>query len=246
MAEQELTNKELVEKLQALGVEDINPNATKAQLKEMLAKEEADPINAPVSMAMGHLPDAAAEGLPVPEATDPGPQTDMGKIMEAIGGVVKSVDDIGKRVARIENGGKDDFMGEMKQADVDSAQQSKSKADPRVVAIVEETLGIDFGVEILPNPNSPGFNFTVLVPQRLSPIPGSSRPVIDPATGEYKKDERGGQVEENYWPGDRRSRAVGSTDSFDLIRDHCNKVRAHIVTYYEKMKKPLPEFKLRG
>jgi hypothetical protein len=225
----ELTNKQLVEQLQELGVEDINPNATKIQLQAML-DEATKNANAPESKHPVKAPEGAS---------------DMEKIMAAISGLTSTVDTLAKDVDRMKTGGKNDFMNEIKQSDVDKAEESKSKADPRVVAIVEETLGIDFGVEITPNPNSPGFAFTVLVPQRLSPIPSSQRPVIDPATGAYKKDEHDMTVEESYWPGDRRSRAVGSTDSFDLIRDHCNKVRAHIVTYYEKMKKPLPEFKLR-
>lgn len=230
MAEQKkMTNKEMIEQLQNLGVTDINPNATQAVLKKML--DEAVDKQGPSD--------------DVPDEPPTGSDTD--KILAAISGLAGSVSELNKRVDKIETGGKNDFMNDMKQADVDKAAESKSKADPRVVAIVEEILGVDFGVEILPNPHSPGFNFTVLVPQRLSPVVGSQRPIIDPTTGQYKKDEiTGAAIEENYWPGDRRSRAVGSTDSFDLIRDHCNKVRAHIVTYYEKMKKPLPEFKLRG
>jgi hypothetical protein len=224
-----MTNKELISELQALDVEDINPNATKAQLEEMLSKaKDAKSI---------------VEAEEANEEQPSGPMTDMEKIMAALSGVATSVSAIEKRVNRIEEGGKNDFMNEVKEADIESANKSKSSADPRVVAIVEETLGIDFGVEVLPNPNNPGFQFTILVPQRLSPIPGAYRPVIDDETRQYKKDPK---TDEPYWPGDRRSRAIGSTDSFDIIRDHCNKVRAHIVTYYEKLKKPLPEFKLRG
>lgn len=228
MSDKEPTNKEMVAKLQELGVEDINPNATKAQLQELLAK-------AVISNDDAELAEPAEDS------------TDMEKLMAAIGGIAKNVEAINKRVDKIETGGKNDFMNEVKEKDVESAAESKKNADPRVVAIVEETLGIDFGVQIEPNPNSPGFQFTVLVPQRLSPIPGAQRPIVDPETGTYKKDPKTDIViEEDYWPGDRRSRAIGSTDSFDIIRDHCNKVRAHIVTYYEKLKKPLPEFKLRA
>lgn len=234
MSDKEPTNKEMVAKLQALGVEDINPNATKPQLQAMLDKAEAAHPGTPPDP--GQMP-----ALEVPQGGD------MAQIMSALSGIAGNLDTLAKRVDRIETGGKNDFMNEIKQSDVDKATESKSNADQRIVAIVEEMLGIDFGVEVKPNPNSPSFNFTVLVPQRLSPIPGSSRPIIDPATGAYKKDEKTGEnVEEPWWPGDRRSRAIGSTDSFDIIRDHCGKVRAHIVTYYEKLKKPLPEFKLRG
>lgn len=242
MNEQELTNKQLVEKLQELGVDNINPQANKTQLKEMLDKAMAEKGPADNTQMTDDGTKSTLE-----QGSDSTPTTNMDKIMSALSGIATSVDTLNKRVTKIETGDKDAFMNEMKQEDVDSAAESKSKADPRVVAIVEEVLGVDFGVQIDPNPNSPGFQFTVLVPQRLSPIPGSTRPVVDKDTGEYKKDEKTETViEENYWPGDRRSRAIGSTDSFDIIRDHCNKVRAHIVTYYEKLKKPLPEFKLRG
>lgn len=228
MPDQQPTNKQLVEQLQALHVENVNPNANKATLTAMLseAQKKQQSANKPVQQ--------------------PSTNSDVQNILNAIGQVATSVEELNKRVTKIEDGGKNDFMNEVKQSDVDSATESKAKQDPRIVAIVEEILGIDFGVEVVPNPNSPGFNFTVLVPKRLSPIPSSTRPILDTETNQYKKDAKTGQVvEETYWPGDRRSRAIGSTDSFDLIRDHCNKVRAHIVTYYEKLKKPLPEFKLK-
>lgn len=227
MAEQEMTNKQMIEQLQNMGVENINPNANKTQLAKMLSEAA---LTTPVTN----------------QESESTPKSDFGQIMAAITGLAKAVESVTADVKRIKEGGKNDFMNEVKERDIEQASESKKNADPRVVSIVEETLGVDFGVSIEPNPNSPGFNFTILVPQRLSPIPGASRPVIDPATGAYKKDEKTGDViEENYWPGDRRSRAIGSTDSFDIIRDHCNKVRAHIVTYYEKLKKPLPEFKLK-
>lgn len=221
----DLTNKELVEQLQAAGVQDINPNASKAQLLEMLAKTE------PLGKVEGILEE---------------PKSDMDKIMAAISSIATSVEAIDKRVNQIETGGKDNFKNEMNQHDVDSAETTKKSINPKVVQIVEETLGIDFGIEMEANKNNPGWLFTILVPKRLSPISESSRPVIDPESGGYKKDKFDNVVEEQYWPGDRRSRAVGDADSFDMIRSQCNLIRAHIVTYYEKLKKPLPEFKLKG
>lgn len=222
----ELKNKEIIAKLQELGVQNINPTATKPQLLDMLAK---------------------AQGGTVQSSTTTGePKSDMERIMAALGGLAENVEKINQRVTKMEDGGKNDFKMDIKQDDIDSATESKKNADPRVVEIVEQTLGVDFGVKMEQNPNSPGFTFTVLVPKRLSPIPTSTRPIVDSETGAYKIDPKMNSViEEPYWPGDRRSRAVGSTDSFDLIREHCNKVRAHIVTYYEKAKKPLPEFKLK-
>lgn len=224
MNENGLTNKELVAQLQELGINDINPNATKAQLQEMLSK--------------------ASSGQ---QTNQPTPSSDIEKIMAAINGLATTIKSVSDDVQRMKDGGKNDFMNEMKADDVKKADESKKNVHPKVVEIVEQTLGVDFGIEVLPNLNSPGFNFTIMVPKRLSPIPDSTRPILDNEIGGYKKDPKTQMViEEVYWPGDRRSRAVGSTDSFDLIRDHCNKVRAHIVTYYEKLKKPLPEFKLKA
>jgi len=244
MAEREMTNKEMVEQLQNMGVENVNPNATKEVLKKMLA--EHTPQAGPASSENPPTQEETKQEEPTGTVSEPAPASDTAQILAAIQGLATSVDGLNKRVTRMETGGKNDFMNEMKEADVEAASESKKDADPRIVSIVEEILGVDFGVEIIPNPNAPGFQFSVLVPKRLSPIPGSTRPVLDPETGAYKKDPKTGEVvEEDYWPGDKRSRAVGSRDSFDLVRDHCNRVRAHIVTYYEKLKKPLPEFKLR-
>lgn len=232
MTDKELTNKELIEQLQALGIQDINPNATKAQLQAML---DSAPGGKDSKIDLQEMPEELAKTA-----------SDIEQIMAAIGGVAKSVETLNQRINKIEDGGKNDFKNEMSQDDVDTANNSKKTINPKVVQIVEETLGIDFGIEMEANKNNPGWNFTVLVPKRLSPIPQSTRPVIDKDTGSYSKDKFENVIEETYWPGDRRSRAVGDADSFDMIREHCNRVRAHIVTYYEKLKKPLPEFKLKG
>lgn len=217
-----IKKEDLIARLQELGAENINPNSGKAELQEMLAKLEQ------------------------PKPPETAPKTDIQMLMEAVSGLVANVKSINDEMSRMKEGGKNDFKNDMKQEDVDEAAKMKANLNPKVVQIVEEILGVDFGIEVIPNPDSPGFQLTVLVPKRLSPIEGSTRPVINPETGVYKKDPKTDlPIEESYWPGDRRSRAVGSTDSFDLIREHCNKVRAHIITYYEKARKPLPEFKIR-
>lgn len=225
MVTKDSTNSEIVSFLQEKGVE-VNPNAKKANLLEQLAKVQAGPAKTMSSSSA--------------------PQTDMEKLMGMMGTIMTKIDSIDKRVTSVETNGKGDFKLSVKESDVVSAAESKKNVDERIVKIVEDVLGVDFGVEVLPNPNSPGFQFSVLVPERLSEVKRSTRPVIDIETGEYKLDPKTKRVvEEEYWPGDKRSRAIGSTDSFDVIRDQCNRVRAYIISYYEKNKRPVPEFRLR-
>ena len=65
--------------------------------------------------------------------------------------------------------------------------------------------------------------------------------------GEYKIDPKTkAKVVEEYWPGDRRTRAISSYQSYYAIKEWCEKVRAYIVTSYQKKSRPIPEFKLRS
>lgn len=149
------------------------------------------------------------------------------------------------RITRIETGGVNDFMGDALPEDVQAAQEGRAGIDPKITKVVDEILGSDFGIEISDNIDHPGFLFTLIVPQRLSGMPMSQRPVYEEGSREYKKNEYGEVVMEDYYPEDRRSRQIGSTQSYDAIRDHCNKVRGNIVGFYQKMKRPIPEFKLK-
>ncbi len=149
------------------------------------------------------------------------------------------------RITRIETGGVNDFMGGAREEDIQAAQEGRVGIDTKITKVVDEILGSDFGVEISDNIDHPGFLFTVIVPQRLSGMPISQRPVLEEGSREYKRNEYGEIVMEDYYPEDRRSRQIGSTQSYDAIRDHCNKVRGNIVGYYQKMKRPIPEFKLK-
>lgn len=233
---------QLVKKLQAMGV-DVNPNAATKTLVKKLQEAELSTSGQPVGGPVGNQP---TDPIVPPVLQESEPNSDMQKLLNMMSTVVKQVDGMDKRLKSVESNGKGDFKLSVKESDVKSAEESKVGVDERIVRIVEDVLGVDFGVEITPNPNGPGFQFSVLVPERLSEIRRSTRPIPDPETGKYKLDPKTNQVvEEEYWPGDKRSRTVGSTDSFDVIRDQCNRVRAYIVSYYEKNKKPLPEFKLR-
>lgn len=233
---------EIIAELQKLGIE-VNPGKKQADLLEILMKAQN-----------GEAPSAGPEVSPIPRVMTSSPahpiaekqMSDTERIMNAISGVASSVDNLNKRVNRLETGGKDDFKLDVKTEDVQEASRGKESLDPRIVKIVEDTLGIDFGIEVKGNNDRPGFELTILVPQRLSNIQETFRPVRDEVTGQYKVDEKTKQViEEKYWPGDRRTIQLGSTASYELIQERCNRIRSFILSWYQKSNKPTPEFKIK-
>lgn len=174
------------------------------------------------------------------EASDP-----ASGLLDVLNSISTQLNRMEQRVTRIETGGVNAFMEEARPEDIQAAQEGRVGIDSKIIKIVDEILGSDFGIEISDNVDHPGFLFTLIVPQRLSSMPISQRPVRAGGPGEYKRDEFGNIVVEDYYPEDRRSRQIGSTQSYDVIRDHCNKVRGNIVGFYQKMKRPIPEFKLK-
>jgi len=173
-------------------------------------------------------------------------QSDMQKLMAMMGTVVTKVSTLEDRLKKVEGPDGNAFKSDAKDKDIETASASKVDIDERLVKIVEEVLGVDFGIQLDTFPDRPGFLFTVIVPERLSDVALSTRPVIDPETGKYKVQVDGiTPILEDYKPQDRRSRAIGSTQSYDAIRDHCTKVRSYLVSYYQKMSKPLPEFRIK-
>lgn len=233
----DLLKPEIIEQLQDLGVE-VNPHAKREELLNTLkAKISSTPNLGSANTATISLSSEQPAAKPM---------TDMQRILGAVEGLANQVEFLNKRVGRFEDGGKNEFKNDVKSEDVAAADATKEKVDPKITKIVEDTLGIDFGVLIEGYTDRPGFMLTLLVPERLSPVPKGTRPVIDPATGTYKVDEKTGlNVEESYWPGDRRSRALGSSASYDVIQEHCNRVRANIVAFYQKLNRPLPEFRVK-
>lgn len=167
-------------------------------------------------------------------------------VKEAIVNLTKVLGSVDERLSKLEEKKEDAFRKGVTAEDVQSAKLTRSSIDPKISKIVDETLGEDFGVEIEPRKGQPGFLFTIIVPQRLSDVKVSSRPVVDAETGDYKKYPSGVVIEEEFWPQDRRSRMIGSHQSYDSIREHAVKVRAYIVAYFQKMSQPIPEFKLRA
>lgn len=168
---------------------------------------------------------------------------------EVLGSVTSALNKINQRLTALEvkSGAVDEsFKREAKEEDIIEASKLRVNVDPRVCKIVDEMLGEDFGIEMKPRDGMPGIDFTLVVPRRLSHVPESTRPVIDPETGGYKLQKDGKKpVEENYWPGDRRTKALSGNDSFDMIREHCERVRGYIVSYYQKLNRPLPQFKVK-
>lgn len=229
-----MTRKEIIEFLKGKKIE-FNPTLRLADLEALYKK---------------HTTVTESPGVVTPpvvrETQSKETKSEMSQLLEMMGTVVKKVGDIDSRLQKVEGPSGNEFKNNAKPEDVESASKSKEAIDPRVVKIVEETLGVDFGIDLETFTDKPGFLFTVIVPKRLSDVPPSTRPVVDPETGKYKvQADNKTPILEDYIPEDRRSRSIGSAQSYDAIRDHCNKVRSYLVSYYTKMSKPLPEFKLK-
>lgn len=169
-------------------------------------------------------------------------------IMERVG---KSLDTIMKRLDGFETElegmktGKDErFKLEVKSEDVEKGKVDRERIDPKIVKFVDNMLGEDFGIRIKANKDKPGFLITLIVPQRLSLIPKAERPILL-EDGRYERDKKGNNVLEEYYPEDPRSRAIATADNYDAIKQHCERIRANIVATYQKLNKPLPQFRLR-
>ena len=178
-------------------------------------------------------------------------KTNEDKIVTMLGKVLdnqKSYDErlgkIEKKIERYETGMDDRFKEEAKEEDIQKAKATRKGIDPRIARIVDNVLGEDFAIRINPEKDKPGFRLDIIVPPRLSLLPERERPVKDPNTGEYKK-VNGVTVMEKYKPEDVRSRQIASTDSFDVIRKHCERVRSNIIATYQKLNRPIPGFKLK-
>jgi len=149
-----------------------------------------------------------------------------------------------RKIKMYETGIDERFKYEAKEEDIKKAQVERKNVDPRIIKIVDSILGEDFSVRVCPNKDNPGIRLDIIVPPRLSLLEKRTRPVLN-EDGTYKKDENGNVVMEEYQPEDVRSKMLSTVDSFDEIRKHCERIRANIVATYQKLKKPLPEFKLR-
>lgn len=232
-----MTRKEIIEYLKSKNVE-FNPTLRVADLQALYDKHSVETT------------DTVTPGTTLPpqepETVAPTKKTDTEKLLEMMGTVVSKVGALEDRLKKVEGPSGNEFKNNAKKADIDAATAKKEGIDEKVVKIVEETLGIDFGIDLQTFADRPGFLFTVTVPTRLSDMQPSTRPVVDEVTGKYKVQPDGKTpVLEDYIPEDRRSRSIGSAQSYDAIRDHCNKVRSYLVSYYTKMSKPLPEFRIK-
>lgn len=181
-----------------------------------------------------------------------GKNSELDKLLKGVEFLVvksKETDDrfdkLEKKIKRFETGKDDRFKEEAKVEDIKEAADGREKIDPRTVKIVDEVLGEDFKIRINSNEDKPGFLFTLIVPNRLSLLDKDSRPVKNLATGVYIKNKNGDIKMETFQPEDKRSRQIASTDSYNTIKKHCEKVRSNIVSTYQKLNRPIPEFKLK-
>lgn len=182
------------------------------------------------------------------------PASEQSDVMDMLRGISEGmqsmrgdINAVSNRLSKIEKGDADDFKIAAKSEDVAAANEMRRKVDPRICTIVDELLGEDFGIAVDGFPDRPGYLFTLIVPNRLSDNVRDKRPKLDPkgGPGAYVKDSMGEVVLEDYIPEDRRSRSIGSAENFDAIRKHCELVRSYIVSSFQKMSKPLPEFKVK-
>lgn len=167
----------------------------------------------------------------------------LGAVAQSLVGLSERLEQIDDRLNTIETGGRDAFKKEATKEDIERGQSKRRNVDSQTSKIVDEMLGQDFGAEVTELGNRPGYRFTIVVPQRLSEIEPQERPVLD-ENGKYKTDENGATIMEKYYPEDRRSRILTTMNSYDAIRQHCERVRGNIVVTFQKAEKPLPEFKV--
>ena len=170
------------------------------------------------------------------------------ELTQVLSGMVSTLQKINERLTTLEvkTGSPDNsFKQGIQGKDVQEADVTRIGVDDKIVKIVDEVLGQDFGIEVTPREGQPGLNFTLLVPRRLSNIEESTRP-IKGEDGEYIIDPKTKMAkQETYWPGDQRTRAIAAHQSYDSIKEHCEKVRSYLVMYYQKLNRPIPEFKLK-
>lgn len=161
----------------------------------------------------------------------------IGAVLEKQNGIDEAISILQKKMRKYETGVDDSFKDEATEEDIEIGKVSRNDIDPRIVKIVDNILGEDFSIKINMEDDRPGFRLDIIVPPRLSLLGEDRRPT--------KQLKEGKTVWEVYQPEDIRSRQIASMDSFDVIKTHCDRVRANIVATYQKLKRPLPEFKLK-
>ena len=166
----------------------------------------------------------------------------LGEEVRSQGAELKS---LAERVNRIETNGRDDFKKGAKTADIEAAAENRKGIDQKIVTIVDEILGTDFGIQMTAQGDDQlGYMFTLLVPERMNDNPVEKRPLTD-ADGIYKRDPQGNVLMENWQRPDRRSKVLATADGYGAIREHCEKVRAYMVSYYASQNKQMPTLKVK-
>lgn len=165
-------------------------------------------------------------------------------MVSAVTALNTRVEGLSKDMHDIKTGGRDKFKQEIKDEDVAIAAENRKGVDARICQIVDETLGTDFGIEMFPLGDRPGFFLNIIVPHRLNDNVVDMRPVIDKNTGGYAHKQDGSVMMEAYKLPDKRGRVLSTADSFDTIRQHCEKVRAYMTAYYQRQNRPMPDLKV--
>lgn len=216
-----MTKDQIIKELQSKGIA-FNPQAKVGELEALLT-EEPKGVNA-----------LDTKGVGTKDTT-----------LELLKSIKDSLSVFENRLSALEGRPTQAFKNNASMKDIEDAQEMNKDIDPKIVAIVEEILGTDFKIDVKGHDDRPGFLFSVVVPPRLSDTPKAQRPKRG-EDGLYIKDEYGNTVMEEYTPEDRRSRQLGSADSYGVIREHCERVRGYIVNYYQKTNQPMPEFKYKS
>lgn len=169
------------------------------------------------------------------------PQNEIKDILSILGAMDKKFSILENKVNTIMMPSSDRFKTEIRNEDVDKAKVGREKIPAEIVKIVDEVLGQDFGIEVNNDPSRPGVAVTIIVPERLSDNPLMERP-IKMSDGGYAQDGNGKVRYESYKEPDKRTVMMSSLTSWDALNKHCQRVKTNIVTTYQKMSKPLPQF----
>jgi hypothetical protein len=171
--------------------------------------------------------------------------TGIDKLPEMLAKLSGSIESINKRISDLENKNSNDkFKIESKEKDIIKAAEMNENVPKNIVNAIHRILGEDIGIKVDSFENQPGFQLTLFIPERLSSIKRSERPKVD-KNGNYIKDKNGVVILEEWWAGDKRTRSIPNNDDIVPVIKWAEKVRSHIVATFNKLQKPIPEFKIK-
>lgn len=188
-----------------------------------------------------------AEGAKIGEEVEIAPTKKEDPMMSLLKGISDQLGTLGLRMETVEKevqsvkSGKDEsFKKDVKAEDVEKAAELRKGVDPKMCEIVNEILGTDFGIELYPLGDRPGFFLNLIVPHRLNDNAVDRRPMRNKETGEYLMNPDATVKMEEYKLPDKRGKVLSTADSYDAVRQHCERVRAYMVAYYQRANRPMP------